>query len=142
MAFIDANRDDVVEGRRLGVEPICAALRHTGIQVAPSSYYAAKNRPPSARTVRDSELRPILRKLWEDNYSVYGARQLWKAAGRAGHDAGRDQVGRLMRAEGIEGVSRAKQVRTTRPDPGGRDTPIWSNATSPPPVRTSCGSPI
>jgi len=118
VAFIDANRDDVVEGRKLGVEPICAVLRDAGIQVAPSSYYAAKARPPSARTVRDSELRPILRRLWEDNYRVYGARKLWKAARRAGHDVGRDQVGRLMRAEGIEGVRRGRRVRTTRPELG------------------------
>jgi len=40
--FIDQNRDDVVDGRRLGVEPICEVL-----QVAPSSYYAARARPPS-----------------------------------------------------------------------------------------------
>jgi len=36
----------------------------------------------------------------------------------AGHDVGRDQVARLMRTEGIEGVRRARRVRTTRPDPG------------------------
>ena len=35
MAFIDANRDDVVAGRRLGVEPICGVL-----QVAPSGRFA------------------------------------------------------------------------------------------------------
>jgi putative transposase len=118
VAFIDANRDDMVEGRKLGVEPICAVLRNAGIQVAPSSYYAAKARPPSARTIRDGELRPILRRLWEDNYRVYGGRKLWKAARRAGHDVGRDQVGRLMRAEGIEGVRRGRRVRTTRPERG------------------------
>jgi putative transposase len=112
VAFIDANRADVVAGRKLGVESICAVL-----QVAPSSYYAAKTRSPSARTVRDGELGPILRQLWEDNYSVYGARKLWKAARRAGHDVGRDQVARLMRAEGIEGVRRSRRVRTTRADP-------------------------
>ena len=41
--FIDANRDE------LGVEPICREL-----QVAPSTYYAAKSRPLSARAVRDA----------------------------------------------------------------------------------------
>jgi len=53
--FIDQNKDDVVEGRRLGVEPICEVL-----QVAPSSYYAARDRPPSARERRDAELTPRL----------------------------------------------------------------------------------
>ena len=42
--FVDQNKDDVVEGRRLGVEPICEVL-----QVALSSYYAARHRPPCAR---------------------------------------------------------------------------------------------
>ena len=88
------------------------------LQVAPSSYYATKARQPSARTIRDGRLRPILRRLWEDNYCVYGARKRWKAARRAGHVVGRDQVARLMRAEGIEGVRRGRRVRTTRPDPG------------------------
>jgi putative transposase len=60
---------------------------------------------------------PVVRQLWEDNYRVYGAHKVWKAARRAGHDIGRDQVARLMRAEGIEGVRRTKKVRTTRPDP-------------------------
>jgi putative transposase len=106
-----------VEGRKLGVESICATLSKAGVQVAPSTYYATKSREPSARAVRDAELRPVLRSLWEDNYRVYGARKLWKAAKRAGHDVGRDQVARLMRTEGIEGVRRTKRVRTTRPDP-------------------------
>lgn len=46
-----------------------------------------------------------------------GCRKVWKAAHRAGHDIGRDQVARLMRQAGIEGVRRTKRVRTTRPDP-------------------------
>lgn len=85
--------------------------------MAPSGYYARKARPASARSVRDSELRPVLRRLWEDNYRVYGARKLWKAARRAGLDVGRDQVARLMRAEDIAGAVRTKRVRTTRQDP-------------------------
>ena len=112
MAFIDAHRDDVVEGARLGVEPICRVL-----QVAPSTYYAAKTRPPSARACRDAELIPQLVVLWEDNYRVYGARKLWKAAHRAGLDIGRDQVARLMHRAGIKGARRTKRVRTTRADP-------------------------
>jgi putative transposase len=118
VAFFDAHRHEVVDGKELGVEPICAVLREAGLQVAASTYYAAKLRRPSARVRRDAELRPALRKLWEDNYRVYGARTLWKAARGAGYDVGRDQVARLMRAEGIEGVRRSKRVRTTRPAEG------------------------
>ena len=49
---------------------------------------------------------------------VYGARKIWKAAQRAGYDIGRDQVARLMRSAGIEGVRRTKRVRGTRPEAG------------------------
>lgn len=101
-----------MDGRRLGVELICRLL-----QVAPSSYYAAKTRAPSARALRDEELIPQLVELWETNYRVYGVRKLWKAARRAGIMIGRDQTARLMRAADIEGARRSKRVKTTRPDP-------------------------
>ena len=104
--FIDGNREE------FGVEPVCVAL-----QVAPSTYWSAKRRPPSARSKRDAQMMPVLLALWQANYSVYGARKLWIAARRAGHDIGRDQVARLMRQLGIGGVKRTKSVRTTRPDP-------------------------
>ena len=91
-------------GLRWGVEPICKTL-----QVAPSTYYSAKSRPPSPRAERDAVLIPILVALWVANYSVYGRRKLTKAARKAGHDVGRDQVARLMRQAGIRGASRAKK---------------------------------
>jgi putative transposase len=55
--------------------------------------------------------------LWERNYAVYGRRKLTAAARKAGLDIGRDQVSRLMRAEGIRGASRAKKRFTTHADP-------------------------
>jgi len=85
--------------------------------VAPSTYYAAKGRIPSARTVSDAVVTPELVSRWEANYRVYGVRKLWKAARRAGIDIGRDQTGRLMRAASIEGATRSKRVKTTRPNP-------------------------
>lgn len=85
--------------------------------MAPSTYYDTKARPPSQRVCRHAVLGPALVTLWEDNYRVYGARKLWKAARRAGHDVGRDQVARLMRAAGICGARRGKRVRTTKADP-------------------------
>lgn len=84
--------------------------------MAPSSYYAAKNRTPSARMLRDEEMIPQLVELWEANYRVYGVRKLWKAARRTGIMIGRDQTARLMRAAGIEGARRSKRVKTTRPE--------------------------
>jgi putative transposase len=114
VAFIDKNKAE------LGVEPICAAL-----QVAPSTYYAAKHREqqPSARARRDAVLLPVLVALWVANRKVYGAHKLWKAARRAGCDLGRDQVARLMRAAGICGVTRRRKVFTTRRDPFGLRAP-------------------
>jgi putative transposase len=108
VSFIDANREE------LGVEPICDAL-----QMAPSTYYAHKRREeqPSERARRDAVLMPILVALWVANRKVYGAQKLWKAARRAGHDVGRDQVARLMRTAGIQGVTRRRRVFTTRRDP-------------------------
>jgi putative transposase len=78
VTFVDTHRDRESGGCRWGVEPICEQLA-----VAPSTYYAAKSRPPSDRTIRDAELGPKLEKLWKHNYSVYGRRKLWKAAQRA-----------------------------------------------------------
>ena len=98
-------------GRRWGVEPICEQL-----QVAPSTYYDQKSRPPSARTVRDEELGSQLKDLWKKNYSVYGRRKLTKAAKRKHLDCGRDQVERLMKQQGIRGASRAKKRFTTHAD--------------------------
>jgi putative transposase len=109
VGFIDEHRGE------LGVESICTAL-----QIAPSTYYAAKRRQsePSARTRRDVAMMQVLMVLWVANRKVYGAHKLWRAARRAGHDIGRDQVARLMRAMEIQGVSRQRRkVFTTRQDP-------------------------
>jgi putative transposase len=109
VGFIDEHRDE------LGVESICTAL-----QIAPSTYYAAKRRQlvPSARARRDASMMQVLMVLWVTNRKVYGAHKLWKAARRAGHDVGRDQVARLMRAMEIQGVSRKRRkVFTTKSDP-------------------------
>jgi putative transposase len=84
--------------------------------IAPSTYYSAKARPPSARSLADAVLMPLLLALWVRNYSVYGRRKLTTAARKAGHDLGRDQVARLMRQLGIRGASRARKRFTTRSD--------------------------
>jgi putative transposase len=124
-----------VEGRRLGVELICRIL-----QVASSTYYAARDRQPSARARRDAELVPRLVELWKENYEVYGSRKLWKAARRSGINIGRDQTARLMRQAGIQGALRSKRVRTTRRDrSAGRHTRTSSNGSFTRPALTPCG---
>jgi len=86
------------------------------LQFAPSTYYAAKNRPPSARSVRDAELKELIQRVFDDHFGVYGAEKLWCQLRREGIDVGRDQVARLMREMGICGARRGKPKRTTVSD--------------------------
>lgn len=110
--YIDEHRDE------FGIEPICRVLTEAGAKIAPSTYHARKTRPMSARAARDAAMLPILMGLWVANKKVYGVHKLWKAARREGHDIGRDQVARLMRELGIEGISRRRRkVFTTKSDP-------------------------
>ena len=113
MAYIDEHRHRVVEGKPLGVEPIIEVLQHAGVEIAPSTYYAAKTRPPSARAVRDAELVPVIHKVHRDNIGVYGARRIWAQMNREGHGVARCTVERLMRAEGLRGIPREKTRKTT-----------------------------
>ena len=87
-----------------GVEPICRALRQYGVQVAPSTYYAFKARPPSARSLSDQMLIPRLLRAFQVNYSCYGARKLWRELRSEGLQVGRDRVARLMRIAGTRRI--------------------------------------
>jgi putative transposase len=109
VAFVDDQRD------RFGVEPICAALTRHGVQIAPSTYYAAKARPPSRRARRDAELLVEIRRVHGVvGKGLYGARKVWHQLRRDGVEVARCTVERLMRADGLVGVSRGqKRVRTT-----------------------------
>jgi putative transposase len=113
VAYIDEHRERVVEGRRLGVEPICDTLRSAGVEVAPSSYYAVKTRPPSARAVRDAELVEDVKTVHKANLGVYGARKVHAELNRSGVSVARCTVERLMRAEGLRGIRREKTRKTT-----------------------------
>ena len=93
-----------------GVEPICRTLA-----IAPSSYYAARTRPPSARAVNDATLGDVIVRIHRANFGVYGIRKVWRSLRRLGIEAGRDQVGRIMRQVGLQGATRTKRIRTTRP---------------------------
>jgi putative transposase len=104
--YIDTHRD------RFGVEPICQTLA-----VAPSTYYASRSRPPSARAVKDAELKPRITEVHSGNFGVYGVRKVWHQLRREDVEVGRDHVGRLMAELGLCGVTRTKKVRTTTPAP-------------------------
>ncbi|MGH7665970.1 MAG: IS3 family transposase, partial [Candidatus Dormibacteria bacterium] len=102
MKFIAENRE------RWGVEPICRVL-----QFAPATYYAATARRPSARAVRDGELKPQIERVWKENFRVYGADKIWAELRREGTPVARCTVERLMRDLGLRGVVRGKTPRTT-----------------------------
>lgn len=104
---------------RFGVEPICAVLTEAGLQIAPSTYYAALTRQPSQRAIRDEELKEMIKKIYKENRSVYGAKKVWKQLLRDGVQVGRCRVERLMRDRGLTGAVRGKTVRTTVSDPAG-----------------------
>ena len=103
----------MVDGREVGVEPICAVLKEAGVQIAPSSYYAAKARPPSARAIRDAELIVDIRTAHKANLGVYGARKMHAELNREGVRVARCTVERLMRADGLRGIPREKTRKTT-----------------------------
>ena len=108
--FIDNNRAE------FGVEPIIRVLASTTAKIALSTYYAHKSRPPSARSTRDRQITRALHRIYEENYSCYGARKLWAEINREGSfgHVARCTVERLMAAEGLRGVRRRKKRPSTR----------------------------
>jgi transposase InsO family protein len=99
-----------------GVESICRVL-----PIAPSTYYhrlacEADPSKASARHRRDMELRPEVKRIWDENYQVYGVRKAWHQLKREGYTLARCTVERLMKQIGIRGAVRGKVVKTTVPD--------------------------
>jgi putative transposase len=104
IAYIDRNR------HHYGVEPICRVL-----PIAPSTYHA-KRRLPSARALRDEELKTEIARVHAEHLGVYGARKVWRQLHREGIAVARCTVERLMRELGLRGAVRGKTRRTTTPD--------------------------
>ena len=99
-----------------GVEPICRVLK-----IAPSTYHAhdvRRRRPDTApaRVQRDAALRVEIRRVFDENFQVYGVRKVWRQLVREGEDVARCTVARLMRRMGLQGVIRGRRVRTTISD--------------------------
>jgi transposase InsO family protein len=110
IAFIDAHRDEY------GVEPICRVL-----PIAPSTYHAeaaARANPStrSARALRDAALKVHVRRVFDENFGVYGVRKVWRQMKREGADVARCTIARLMKAMDLKGVIRGKPHRTTFSD--------------------------
>jgi putative transposase len=111
--FVDDRRD------RFGVAPICRVVSEHGCQITPSSYYAAKARPPSARTLRDAELLERIETIFADRKKgrgLAGPGKVWHLLRRDGVQVARCTVERLMRSAGLQGVRRGKKFVTTKPD--------------------------
>src|SRR6201997_2969736 len=107
IAFIDDHRG------AHGVEPICKVL-----PIAPSTYHAhvAKRRDPAKRSARarqDAALKVEVRRVFDQNFSVYGVRKGWRQLKREGFDVARCTVSRLMRNMGLPGATRGKAFKTT-----------------------------
>lgn len=112
-------------------------LSEHDVAIAPSTYYAHKASPVSDADWDDAHMANTALDIWRANRSVYGADKLATAMRKAGYDVGRDQVARLMRIVGIEGVRRGKHrtVTTTR-DPNAARHPdliqrAWKTPTRP-----------
>jgi HTH-like domain len=131
IASIDATRN------RFGVEPICQVL-----PIALSASSAAKRRPPSARALRDEELKLEIARVHQDNLGVYGAPKIWRQLHREGISVGRCTVERLMVSWACRACAAGRLAGPPRPTraPLGRLT--WWGGTSRQPGPTSCGSPI
>ncbi|MCP1551503.1 UNVERIFIED_ORG: transposase InsO family protein [Methylobacterium sp. SuP10 SLI 274] len=99
------------------MRPICRVL-----PIAPSTYHAhaARRADPGklpARARSDAALMVEIRRVFEENFHVYGVRKVWRQLGREGIAVDRCTVARLMRVMGLQGIVRGKKVRTTIPDP-------------------------
>ena len=96
--YIDENK------ARFGVEPICEQL-----PIAPSTYYAAKTRPVSARRLRDDQLREEIRAAGfalETEQSLC-AGIVWLFVGRAMTARARPTVGQRPGADTVLASERA-----------------------------------
>ena len=112
-AFIEAHHEE------FGVVPICRVLTQHGCPIAPSTYYAGRNRALSARAVRDElVLNEIHRVHKASRGGLYGARKVYHQLRREGvtvdgSPIARCTVERLMRSAALQGVRRSRRVRTT-----------------------------
>ncbi|MFJ2899736.1 IS3 family transposase [Streptomyces sp. NPDC087218] len=103
---------DHLRERGLGVDPVCRVL-----ELSPSTYFARKKRPKSARRLRDEQPMPLIEEVHAESGGTYGARRITRALRRKGHGEARCTVERLMAELDLEGVIRGRRRRTTIPEP-------------------------
>ena len=92
-------------------------LTEHGLKIAPSTHYQRVTCPVSPAELADADAANTLVDLYRAHRGLSGVRKPWHAARRAGHPWGRDQVGRLMRRAGLDGIRRGRRTTiTTRRD--------------------------
>ncbi|MEU6525216.1 IS3 family transposase [Streptomyces sp. NPDC046924] len=96
----------------LGDDPVCRVLK-----LSPSTYFARKKRPKSARRLRDEQLMPLIEQVHAESGGTYGTRRITRVLRRRGHEVAHCTVERLMVELGLEGVIRGRLHRTTAPEP-------------------------
>ena len=93
------------------------------LNVSTSGYYAWRQRQPSPRAQADQKLRQRIREIHQRSKGSYGAPRIHAELADTGVHVGRKRVARLMRVEGLWGVSRRKAPRTTQRKPGAHPAP-------------------
>jgi putative transposase len=93
------------------------------LEVSTSGYYAWLKRPRSVRSIADARLTQRIEEIYSASRRTYGVPRIHAELAAEGTRVGRKRVARLMRAAGLEGVSRRKRVRTTRRDRERRQAP-------------------
>jgi transposase InsO family protein len=91
------------------------------LPIAPSTYYAHKVRAIDPERVpkriqRDRQLEIEIRRVYEANFGVYGARKVWRQLNKEGIRVARCTVERLMKGLGLQGVRRGAKRKTTLRD--------------------------
>lgn len=85
-------------------QPVCREL-----DIAPSTYYRHQQRRQhpeqcSQREKRDVQISLGIKHVYEANYSVYGARKVWRQLLLEGFSVAQCTVERLMKMMGLRGV--------------------------------------
>jgi len=81
--------------------------------VSPSGFYAWRNRPASMRSQQDDALVKRIRYFHERSQGTYGAPRVHRDLREEGLRIGKKRVARLLRREGLAGVSRRRFCVTT-----------------------------
>jgi putative transposase len=101
--------------------PVALMCRVLG--VSPSGYYAWRSRGPSLRAQKDALLRPKIRESHEVSRGTYGAPRICEDLKGTELAVGRRRVARLMKEDGLQGVTRRRTTWTTRRDRDARRAP-------------------